>query len=68
MSVISVYYYLKVVKVMYFGESPTKLESIPVSISTKLALTISMTVLVILGIYPSQVVNVVLSVSKAFLS
>ncbi|MBN7575127.1 MULTISPECIES: NADH-quinone oxidoreductase subunit N [Clostridium] len=68
MSVISVYYYLKVVKVMYFGESPTKLESIPVSISTKLALTISMTVLVILGIYPSQVANVVLSVSKAFLS
>ncbi|WP_278286714.1 proton-conducting transporter membrane subunit, partial [Clostridium sp. LS] len=27
MSVVSVYYYLKVVKVMYFGESPTKLES-----------------------------------------
>lgn len=67
MSVISVYYYLKVVKVMYFGESPTKLESIPVSLSTKLALTISMIALVVFGIYPNQVINMVLSVSKAFL-
>jgi NADH-quinone oxidoreductase subunit N len=68
MSVVSVYYYLKVVKIMYFGESPEKLEPIPVSKSTKLALTISMIALVVLGIYPNQVINVVLSVSKAFLS
>jgi NADH-quinone oxidoreductase subunit N len=68
MSVVSVYYYLKVVKVMYFGESPTKLEAIPVSIGTKLALTISMIVLIVLGIYPNQVINIVLKVSKAFLA
>lgn len=68
MSVVSVYYYLKVVKVMYFGESTTKLEPISVSINTKLALTISMIVLVVLGIYPNQVINVVLEVSKVFLS
>ncbi|MFW2488086.1 NADH-quinone oxidoreductase subunit N [Clostridium chromiireducens] len=67
MSVVSVYYYLKVVKVMYFGESPEKLESIPVSIGTKLSLIISMITLVVLGIYPTQVIDVVLTVSKAFL-
>ncbi|WP_202117324.1 NADH-quinone oxidoreductase subunit N [Clostridium chromiireducens] len=67
MSVVSVYYYLKVVKVMYFGESPEKLESITVSIGTRLALTVSMIVLVVLGIYPTQAINMVLAVSKAFL-
>jgi NADH-quinone oxidoreductase subunit N len=67
MSVVSVYYYLKVVKVMYFGESPTKLEAIPVCIGTKLALTISIIILVVLGVYPNQIINVVLAVSKAFL-
>lgn len=67
MSVASVYYYLKVVKVMYFGESPEKLEPIPVSKSTKLALTISMIVLVVLGIYPTSLINMVLAISKAFL-
>jgi NADH-quinone oxidoreductase subunit N len=67
MSVVSVYYYLKVVKVMYFGESTEKLEVISVSKGTKLALTISIIVLVVLGIYPTQVINVVLSISKAFL-
>ena len=68
MSVVSVYYYLKVVKVMYFGESSEKLEPIPVSKSTKLALTISMIVLVVLRIYPNLVINAVLAVSKIFLS
>ena len=67
MSVVSVYYYLKVVKVMYFGESPVKLESIPVSMGTKLSLIISMIALVVFGIYPTQVIEVVLTVSKAFL-
>ncbi len=67
MSVVSVYYYLKVVKVMYFGESSDKLEPISVSISTKLALTISMIALVIFGIYPNQMINIVLSVSNTFL-
>lgn len=68
MSVVSVYYYLKVVKVMYFGESPTKLELIPVSAGTEIALTVSMIVLIVLGIYPNQVINVVLEVSKTFLA
>ncbi|AGK96906.1 NADH-quinone oxidoreductase subunit N [Clostridium pasteurianum] len=67
MSVVSAYYYLRVVKVMYFGEGPKKFESIPVSKSTKLALTVSMIALVVLGIYPNQLINMVLAVSKAFL-
>lgn len=67
MSVVSVYYYLKVVKIMYFGESTEELESITVSKSTKLVLTISMIVLVVLGIYPTQMINVVLEISKLFL-
>lgn len=67
MSVVSVYYYLRVVKVMYFGEGSKKFEPIVVSKSTKLALTISMIVLVGLGIYPNPLINMVLAISKAFL-
>jgi NADH-quinone oxidoreductase subunit N len=52
---------------MYFGEGPEKFEPIIVSKSTKLVLTVSMIVLVGLGIYPNQVINVVLAISKAFL-
>lgn len=68
MSVVSVYYYLRVVKVMYFGEGPQKSEQIVVSKGTKLALTISMIVLVGLGIYPNPLINMVLAISNAFLS
>lgn len=67
MGVVSVYYYLRVVKVMYFGEAPEYFEPISVSKSTKLALTISMIALVSLGIYPTPLINIVLAVSKAFL-
>ncbi|HEY5524940.1 MAG TPA: NADH-quinone oxidoreductase subunit N [Clostridium sp.] len=67
MSVVSVYYYLRVVKVMYFGKGPQHFEPIAVSKSTKLALTISMIALVSLGIYPNPLINMVLAISKAFL-
>ena len=67
MSVVSVYYYLRVVKVMYFGKGSQKVEPITVSKSTKLALTISMIVLVSFGIYPSPIINMVIAISNAFL-
>ncbi|MDT8718637.1 NADH-quinone oxidoreductase subunit N [Clostridium sp. 19966] len=66
MSVVSVYYYLKVVKVMYFEEETKSLQSIKVSVSTKLALSVSVIVLVIFGIYPTQLINLVLAISKSF--
>lgn len=67
MSVVSVYYYLKVVKVMYFGGGSQNFEPIIVSRSTKWVLSISMVVIVIFGIYPTPILNIVLAISKAFL-
>ncbi|GFP75727.1 hypothetical protein [Clostridium fungisolvens] len=68
MSVVSVHYYLKIVKVMYFGDESKSFESIKVTVSTKVVLTLSMIVLVIFGIYPTQLINLVMEISKTFLS
>ncbi|GFZ33839.1 NADH-quinone oxidoreductase subunit N [Clostridium zeae] len=68
MSVVSVYYYLKIVKVMYFGDESRSFESIKVTASTKVVLTLSVIVLVIFGIYPTQLINLVMEISKNFLS
>ncbi|GKU27573.1 NADH-quinone oxidoreductase subunit N [Clostridium folliculivorans] len=68
MSVVSVYYYLKIVKVMYFGDESKNIQSIKISVSTKLVLTLSMILLVIFGIYPTQLINLVMEISKNFLS
>lgn len=50
-SVISAYYYLRVVKVMYLG-TPSSEESIPSSIPMRAALTITSLGVLLLGIYP----------------
>lgn len=50
-SVISAYYYLRVVKVMYLGE-PASQEAVPSSIPLRAALTITSLGVLLLGIYP----------------
>lgn len=67
MSIVSVYYYLRVVKVMYFGEGSRHSEPITVSVSTKCVLIVSMVTILTLGIYPTPIINMALAISKAFL-
>jgi len=50
-SVISAYYYLRVVKVMYLGE-PSSEEAIPSSIPLRAALAITSLGVLVLGVYP----------------
>ncbi|MBO8167777.1 MAG: NADH-quinone oxidoreductase subunit N [Thermoanaerobacteraceae bacterium] len=66
MSMVSVYYYLVVVKVMYMGEPPEDSEPIKLPVSIQAALYVTMFITVFFGIYPSPLTNVALSVAKAF--
>ncbi len=56
-SVISAYYYLRVVKVMWFGE-PASLEKVPASGGLQLALSICCLGILLLGIIPDRAMNV----------
>ncbi len=67
MSLVSVYYYLIVVKVMYLGEVVDK-TPIPVSGALKFTLMVSLVVTVFLGIYPTPVYDWALTAAKAFMS
>jgi NADH-quinone oxidoreductase subunit N len=55
-SVISAYYYLRVVKVMWFNEPPTG-EKIPSSVAPRIALIISCLGVLVLGIIPGLVTH-----------
>ena len=50
-SVVSAYYYLRVVKVMYLGE-PASQEAVPSSIPMRAAMTITSLGVLLLGVYP----------------
>ncbi|MBM3157201.1 MAG: NADH-quinone oxidoreductase subunit N [Chloroflexi bacterium] len=50
-SVISAYYYLRVVKVMYLGE-PASQEAVPLSLPLRATLTITSLGVLLLGVYP----------------
>jgi NADH-quinone oxidoreductase subunit N len=56
-SVISAYYYLRVVKVMWFNE-PASLEKVPSSFSLKLALGISSLGILLFGILPGWLMEI----------
>ena len=56
-SVISAYYYLRVVKVMWFGE-PASTERVPSSGALRLALAISCAGVLVLGIIPGAVMKI----------
>lgn len=66
MSMVSVYYYLIVAKVMYLGEPPENAEPIIVSRGTKLVVLLTTVVTILLGIYPTPLTNIALAVAKAF--
>jgi len=64
-SVISAYYYLRVVKVMWFGE-PASEEKIPSSASLRLALLICCAGVLLLGIVPGLVMRVAEYAARMF--
>jgi len=64
-SVISAYYYLRVVKVMWFGE-PTTRESVPSTVAPRVALIISCLFVLLLGIIPGQLMKLAEIAGKIF--
>jgi len=64
-SVISAYYYLRVVKVMWFGE-PASDEKVPSSGALRLALVISCLGVLLLGIVPGLVLGIAQSAASMF--
>lgn len=66
MSMVSVYYYLIVAKVMYLGEPPENAEPITVSTGTKMVVLLTTLVTIFLGIYPTPLTNLALAVAKSF--
>jgi NADH-quinone oxidoreductase subunit N len=66
-SVISAYYYLRVVKVMWFGE-PASEEKVPSSIALRVALAISCLGVLLLGIMPAYIINLAELAARLFTS
>ncbi|MFC1949834.1 NADH-quinone oxidoreductase subunit N [Chloroflexota bacterium] len=64
-SVISAYYYLRVVKVMWFGE-PASEEKVSSSLALRLALLISAVGVLLLGILPGYIMGLAESASRMF--
>ena len=65
-SVISAYYYLRVVKVMWFGE-PASEEKVPSSVALRLALAVSCLGVLALGIAPSYVMGLAEAAARMFI-
>jgi len=66
-SVISAYYYLRVVKVMWFGQ-PVSEEKVPSSVALRVALALSCIGVLLLGIIPGYLMKVVELAAKMFVS
>ena len=64
-SVISAFYYLRVVRLMYLNE-PTSMESIPASASVKLALGIAVAGIIFVGVVPSPLLDAAKDAAAAF--
>ncbi|MFC1989240.1 NADH-quinone oxidoreductase subunit N [Chloroflexota bacterium] len=64
-SVISAYYYLRVVKVMWFGE-PASEEKVPSSGALRLALSLSCLGVLLLGIVPNYIMKLAEMAAKMF--
>ncbi|GAW92858.1 NADH-quinone oxidoreductase subunit N [Calderihabitans maritimus] len=65
-SMVSVYYYLIVGKVMYLGEPPADSKPIHVPLGLQAALLISMAATIFFGIYPTPLLNAALNVAQVF--
>lgn len=66
MSMVSVYYYLLVVKAMYLGEPAPSAPPVEVSSSAKLGMALSLLVVFLVGIYWNPLANLTLGVASAF--
>jgi len=66
MSMVSVYYYLQVVKVMYLGDPPPGRPVIEVPLGVQIALACSLATLFLFGIYPTPLTNYAFSSAAAF--
>ncbi|MFC1920797.1 NADH-quinone oxidoreductase subunit N [Chloroflexota bacterium] len=64
-SVISAFYYLRVVKVMWFGE-PASEEKVPSSVALKVVVFVSCLGVLILGIIPNYVMNLAEAAARLF--
>jgi len=65
MSMVSVYYYLIVVKVMFLG-NPVDDTPVPVSLGTKTVMFISAAASLFLGLYPDPLTNIATKVAQLF--
>jgi len=66
-SVISAYYYLRVVKVMWFGE-PSSEEKVPSSVALRVALALSCLGVLLLGIIPGYIMKLAETAARMFTS
>ncbi len=64
-SVISAYYYLRVVKVMWFGQ-PASEEKMPSSAALRVALFLSCLGVLLLGIIPGYIMNLAEAAARMF--
>ena len=64
MSMISVYYYLSIVKIMYLGDGEG-LPEVPVHGAAKFGMIFSMIVTIVLGIYPTPLAQMALTAASS---
>lgn len=67
MSMVSVYYYLVVVKAMYLGQPAQDAKPIELSGGLTLALVACMVITLFFGVYPTPLLNLALDVAQVFL-
>ncbi|KKM11843.1 NADH-quinone oxidoreductase subunit N [Clostridiales bacterium PH28_bin88] len=66
MSMVSVYYYLLVAKVMYLGEPPAGAKPIEVPAGFQVALLVSIAIVFAFGIYPAPLTELAMNVAHVF--
>jgi len=66
MTIVSLYYYLRVIKTMFWGEPPSD-TAVPMSNSVNATLTICMLFVILLGVYPALVYDWAAIAVKAFM-
>jgi len=66
MSMVSVYYYLNVTRIMYIGESEDEEQTIKIPAPAKLALWLCFTGTILFGVYPTPLSEIVQSAVKLF--
>ncbi|MCR4442636.1 MAG: NADH-quinone oxidoreductase subunit N [Peptococcaceae bacterium] len=66
MSMVSVYYYLMVAKVMYYFD-PKEDQPIPVPLAARIVMVAAVLITIFIGVYPDPLTDVAVTVAKTFL-